>query len=363
MVAASRVRAAPSPLRRQPAEWTPHEACWVAWPSHADLWLENLAPARAAFVALCAAIAAGPASDARGSSEVLVPDAEAEAAARARCRATSRRASTASPSATSGCATPRRSSSRTRAATSPAAALRLQRLGRQVRARPRRRGRRARRRDRRRCRRCAFACVLEGGSVDVDGEGTVPHDAPVPAQPEPQPRARRRPSIERGARATRSAVETVLWLGDGLLNDHTDGHVDTIARFVAPGVVRRAWSRAERTTRTAPSSTRSRATSRAMRDARGPQARGRAHPVARARRSTTDGQRHAGELRQLLHRQPRRRRARPTARRGTTRPSRAHRRALPRAAHGRRRRARHPRRRRRVPLHHAAAARGRQARR
>src|SRR4051812_21825851 len=62
----------------QPAEWTRHEACWLAWPRHEDLWLENLAPAREAFVALAEAIGKQPGGE---RLDVLVPDAEQEALA------------------------------------------------------------------------------------------------------------------------------------------------------------------------------------------------------------------------------------------------------------------------------------------
>ena len=42
-----------------PAEWSPHRAMWVGWPSHGDLWEENLEPAQAEVEALVRALA-GP---------------------------------------------------------------------------------------------------------------------------------------------------------------------------------------------------------------------------------------------------------------------------------------------------------------
>ncbi len=77
--------------------------------------------------------------------------------------------------------------------------------------------------------------VLEGGSVDVDGEGTLLTTEACLLNPNRNP-ALSRAEIEARLRDYLGA-ERILWLGDGIAGDDTDGHVDDCARYAAPGVV------------------------------------------------------------------------------------------------------------------------------
>jgi len=77
--------------------------------------------------------------------------------------------------------------------------------------------------------------VLEGGAVDTDGSGLVVTTEQCLLN------TNRNPQLTRAAIAARLERDLgftrILWLGDGLLGDHTDGHVDHLARFVAPGKI------------------------------------------------------------------------------------------------------------------------------
>lgn len=82
--------------------------------------------------------------------------------------------------------------------------------------------------------------VLEGGSIHVDGEGTL-----ITTE-ECLLNRNRNPHLDRGQiehiLADHLAVEKIIWLPDGLFNDETDGHVDNFCCYVRPGEVLLAWT-------------------------------------------------------------------------------------------------------------------------
>jgi agmatine deiminase len=77
--------------------------------------------------------------------------------------------------------------------------------------------------------------VLEGGAIDVNGAGVAMTTEQCLLNPNRNPQLTRA-EVEQYLRAYLGG-EKILWLGEGIVGDDTDGHVDDIARFVAPDVI------------------------------------------------------------------------------------------------------------------------------
>lgn len=206
-------------------EWAQHQAVWIGFPSDPELWLEDLEPAQQEVANFAAAVHADGAGE-----EVHLVAADETSAARARELA---------PFATvivepfgdiwlrdiaaivTGTGKDRRAvdfgfngwggkyelegDEDIGARLAAAAGLAVERGG----------------------------WILEGGAIDGDGTGLVVTTEQCLLNPN------RNPGMSREEVETRLTTDLgfskVIWLGDGLANDHTDGHVDNLARFVAAG--------------------------------------------------------------------------------------------------------------------------------
>jgi agmatine deiminase len=90
------------------------------------------------------------------------------------------------------------------------------------------------------CERYRAPLVNEGGAIHVDGEGTALVTEECLLNPNRNPRLSRT-DIESQLRAY-LGVSKVVWLGKGVFNDETDGHIDNLACFVRPGEVCLTWT-------------------------------------------------------------------------------------------------------------------------
>ena len=220
---------------RWPAEWEPHRATWLAWPHNPGTWPRHLAAAQIEFTGIVRAL------QGREGVEILVDDAAMEESARKQLAAAGvdpdrgvrfhpvptndswlrdsgpifiedgsgmRCALAFGFNAWGGKYPPWDLDDRVGAAIAVLAGLPCEEL----------------------------AFVLEGGSIDGDGAGTIVTTESCLLNPNREAPPRTRAQME-GRLARWLGAHRVIWLEGGIEADDTDGHVDDCCRFVAPGVV------------------------------------------------------------------------------------------------------------------------------
>jgi agmatine deiminase len=216
---------------RMPGEFEPHAATWLIWPERPDIWRERAAPVQAAFVALVAAIAACEPVRVGASPRQLL------------------RARAALPAGVPVLPLPNNDA--WVRDTGPTFLLD---------AGGRRRGVDWRfnawgglyadwRRDAAvAARLLAFEgapryrapMVNEGGAIHSDGQGTLLVTEQCLLNPNRNPRLARE-RIEALLKGYTGAQQ-LIWLGQGVVDDETSGHVDNLACFARPGEVLLTWS-------------------------------------------------------------------------------------------------------------------------
>jgi agmatine deiminase len=232
---------------RQPAEWSPHRATWLAWPHNAADWPGKIASIRWVYGEIVRKLAESE------NVQLIVQGGRAELAARALLekaganmgrvsflwfptdrgwmrdiapsfvRSESGEVATVEWEFNGWAKYPNHERDRL-VPTAIAGARKMRRF------RPERTG--MTEGDER-----ARGVVLEGGSIDLDGEGTMLTTEECLLSDVQQ----RNPTLSRGDLeklfADYLGVDKVLWLGRGIAGDDTHGHVDDLARFVRPGMV------------------------------------------------------------------------------------------------------------------------------
>ena len=209
-----------------PAEWSPHDRCWMAWPCRTALWGDGLEPARRAYAEVARAIAGFEPVTMLANDHELA-DAQALCGDRIDCRPIALDDSwmrDIGPSfVTDG------------KGALAAVDWKFNAWGERFHPYDQDAAVAARLAEALGLRRFAAPLVLEGGSIHVDGEGSLLTSEECLLAPNRNPDLTRA-EIE-ALLAAYLGVRSFIWLGQGLEDDDTDGHIDNLACFLRPGVV------------------------------------------------------------------------------------------------------------------------------